>query len=208
MRRALLSESRGRTTVPHPMLLDSFTSQFSPATFATALAATAAVRIYERRPRGFLNPSIRLLVQKSQVPGGGLGVYVEDTLPAGTQLGAYPGRLLYMAEYTRKLAVHPHASTYCWKLQDDNGVLDPTDAQGNLYDAVPLIEGVELGAPWAVPTTLARINEPPPRGDVNVETLEEGDTLTFFLRRDCRAGEELYLDYGMDYDRSMYGGAG
>ena len=92
------------------MLLDTFTSQFSPATFATALAATAAVRIYERRPRGFLNPSIRLLVQKSQVPGGGLGVYVEDTLPAGTQLGAdKPAGLKAMQEKFGLYCVPPSA---------------------------------------------------------------------------------------------------
>ena len=54
---------------------------------------------------------MRLLVAKSQVPGGGLGVFTEQALPAGTTLGAYPGRLLYMAEYSRKLAEHPRGST-------------------------------------------------------------------------------------------------
>ena len=78
---------------------------------------------------------------------------------------------------------------------------------GYLCDpGIPLIEGLNVGAAWIQwPTTLARINEPPPRHDVNVETHEEGDVLTFFVRRDCAAGEELYLDYGRDYDRSSYG---
>ena len=47
----------------------------------------------------------------NQVPGGGLGVFTEEALPRGTTLGAYPGRLLYMAEYSRKLAEHPRATT-------------------------------------------------------------------------------------------------
>ena len=45
------------------------------------------------------------------MPGGGLGVFTEEALPRGTTLGAYPGRLLYMAEYSRKLAEHPRATT-------------------------------------------------------------------------------------------------
>lgn len=186
------------------MWLESISSSFSPASFATALAAAAALRVYDRRPRGFVNPSVRLLVAKSQVPGGGLGVFTEQALPAGTTLGAYPGRLLYMAEYSRKLAQHPQASSYCWKMQDDLRVLDPTDWQGKICDPIPLIEvgGVEA---WGVPTTLSRINEPPPRFDVNVETDEQGDALLFVTQRECAAGEELFLDYGQDYDRSSYG---
>ena len=93
------------------VFLDSVISGFSPGSFATALVGATALRVYDRRPRGFVNPSVRLLVAKSQVPGGGLGVFTEQALPAGTTLGAYPGRLLYMAEYSRKLAEHPRAST-------------------------------------------------------------------------------------------------
>ena len=93
------------------VFLDSVISGFSPGSFATALVGATALRVYDRRPRGFVNPSVRLLVAKSQVPGGGLGVFTEQALPAGTTLGAYPGRLLYMAEYSRKLAEHPRGST-------------------------------------------------------------------------------------------------
>ena len=78
--------------------LESISSSFSPGSFATALVGATALRVYDRRPRGFVNPSVRLLVAKSQVPGGGLGVFTEQALPAGTTLGAYPGRLLFMAE--------------------------------------------------------------------------------------------------------------
>ena len=56
-----------------------------------------------------------------------------------------------------------------------------------------------------MPTTLSRINEPPPSFDVNVDTDEQGDQLLFVTGRACAAGEELLLDYGQDYDRSSYG---
>ena len=89
------------------------------------------------------------------MPGGGLGVFTEEALPRGTTLGAYPGRLLYMAEYSRKLAEHPRASSYCWKRQDGS-VLDPTDQLGNIVEVVPLLEvGGELTDAWGAPTTLS-----------------------------------------------------
>ena len=163
--------------------VDGLLSGFNPGTFATALVGAAALRVYDRRPRGFVNPSVRLLVAKSQVPGGGLGVFTEKALPAGTTLGAYPGRLLYSAEYSRKLAEHPRASSYCWKRQDGT-VLDPTDRQRNIVEVVPLLEvggGLGLGEAWGVPTTLARINEPPPRFDVNVDNPTPNPTLTLTL---------------------------
>jgi hypothetical protein len=58
-----------------------------------------------------------------------------------------------------------------------------------------------------VPTTVCRINEPPKGRDVNVITSEDRDsrTVTFILERDVYEGEELYIDYGLSYDRSMYG---
>lgn len=58
-----------------------------------------------------------------------------------------------------------------------------------------------------VPTTLCRINEPPKGRDVNVITSEDRNsrTVTFILERDVYEGEELYIDYGLSYDRSMYG---
>ena len=59
-----------------------------------------------------------------------------------------------------------------------------------------------------VPTTLCRINEPPQGRDVNVVTNEDlqARTVTFTLERDVYEGEELFIDYGLSYDRSMYGG--
>ena len=61
-----------------------------------------------------------------------------------------------------------------------------------------------------VPTILCRINEPPIGRDVNVVTDEDRDQrqVTFVLERDVFAGEEFFIDYGLSYDRSMYGGGG
>lgn len=58
-----------------------------------------------------------------------------------------------------------------------------------------------------VPTTLCRINEPPIGRDRNVITDENLDSrsVTFALERDVYEGEELFIDYGMNYDRSQYG---
>ena len=72
--------------------------------------------------------------------------------------------------------------------------------------SIPLFQ--TLLAFLQVPTTLCRINEPPKGRDVNVVTNEDRDarTVTFVLERDVYEGEELYIDYGLSYDRSMYGG--
>ena len=60
--------------------------------------------------------------------------------------------------------------------------------------------------PRCTPTTLALLNEPGPGGDVNVGVAVEGAEVVFSAERAVRRGEELYLDYGQDYDRSGYGG--
>lgn len=177
----------------------------SAASVFSSLVIVGAVRVFEYRPRGYLNPEARLTVGRSRVPNAGRGVFAAAAMPAGQILGAYPGRIRYMGEYYRKLAQVPETSTYCWKMQDGARVLDPTDAKGQLCEPLTLIEGFGVAEAWSVETTLALINEPPPSGDVNVETHEQDDQVLFVTRRDCTEGEELYLDYGMDYDRSFYG---
>ena len=60
-----------------------------------------------------------------------------------------------------------------------------------------------------VPTLLARINEPPlGGGGCNICSSENLETreVTFALSRDVYEGEELFMDYGLTYDRSSYGG--
>ena len=177
----------------------------SAASVFSSLAIFGAVRVFEYRPRGFLNPEARLLVGRSRVPNAGRGVFAAAPLPAGTTLGAYPGRVRFMGEYYRKLSKVPCTSTYCWKMQGGERVLDPTDSAGQLCEPLTLVEGLAAAEAYSVDTTLALINEPPPSGDVNVETHERGDEVLFVTRRECAEGEELYLDYGQDYDRSFYG---
>ena len=103
----------------------------------------------------------------------------------------------------------PVRYSYCWKLQDGKRVLDPTDRQGRLQDSLGLIDGLELADTLVepLPTTLARINEPPIGSDVNVDVEVEGEQVLFVTNRLCAEGEELFLDYGMDYDRTSYGRA-
>ena len=57
---------------------------------------------------------------------------------------------------------------------------------------------------------LCRINEPPLGRDINVVTDEDREKrqVVFSLERDVYSGEELYIDYGLSYDRSQYGGGG
>ncbi len=82
-------------------------------------------------------------------------------------------------------------------------LLDPTDASGRLSTAPG------PGPPW-LPTdcTLAYINEPPKgAGGTNV-TVEDDPSdalgLLCVAVRDIEPGEELYMDYGITYDRSAY----
>ena len=96
-------------------------------------------------------------------------------------------------------------------------VIDPTNTEGKLdmvcYGGNPSLPGSvfimrNLFPFWNVPSTLCRINEPPRGFDVNVITYEDCTTrqVTFEVERTIYAGEELYIDYGLSYDRSMYGG--
>ena len=44
------------------------------------------------------------------------------------------------------------------------------------------------------------------RGETgNVVARQEENVVRFELCRDVNAGEELFMDYGLDYDRSGYG---
>jgi hypothetical protein len=55
-------------------------------------------------------------------------------------------------------------------------------------------------------TMLARVNEPPPMSDCNIYVVEDikQRKVTFLSSRDIFSGEELFLDYGKTYDRTMY----
>ncbi|KAL1530563.1 hypothetical protein AB1Y20_001464 [Prymnesium parvum] len=169
-----------------------------------ALTLVGSARVYAQRPRGWLAAPHALEVSRSQVPGGGRGVFAAETLPPGTVLGTYPGRLVPLGPYTRKLKIAPRTSNYCWTLGGDRGALDPTDEQGILCEPLPFFKDLPSLDMLSIDTTLALINEPSPGFDVNVKSEEVGEDVYFYTERQLLAGEELFLDYGTTYDRSSY----
>jgi hypothetical protein len=167
---------------------------------ASGVAAYAAA-VWPDRPRGWVRKDL-IEVRESAIAG--LGVYAIADIPAGTIIGAYCGRLRSPAQMVAKCVAAPTAKNYCFK----NGaglVLDPTDESGEPS------KWPQPGPPWPVPVdpTLCRVNEPLQASggpSVSVED-DPGDPggLVFVTAREIVAGEEVFVDYGMDYDRSGYG---
>mmetsp|Transcript_16190 Transcript_16190/g.19778 ORF Transcript_16190/g.19778 Transcript_16190/m.19778 type:complete len:268 (-) Transcript_16190:56-859(-) len=172
---------------------------------------------YFDRPRGkLLVDESCIMTKQSQVEGAGLGLYVKKSLPEGTVLGTYPGVLRPSQKYLEKYETIPQCATYTWRFTDNKSLIDPTDRDGRLEDAClggtddfPLSFFVHekiLGW-WSVPTFLARVNEPPIGfGGCNVRTEEDliNREVVFQLSKDVVAGDELFMDYGLTYDRSNY----
>lgn len=110
--------------------------------------------------------------------------------------------------------MYPQAVGYSWRFTDSKYVLDPTDGEGNIDmycygggDALSNVVFKTILSFMRVGTELTRINEPPiGAGGCNVSAREnlESREVVFTLCRDVLAGEELFLDYGLDYDRSNY----
>jgi hypothetical protein len=171
---------------------------------------------YSDRPQGKLlvNPEC-LEIKESQVPNAGLGLYMKETLPKDTVLGTYPGVVIPLQQNLNKLRQYPQCEGYVWRFSDNRFIIDPTNAVGNIdfyvrggNPSMPLSQQLfsSLLSFLQAPTTLCRINEPPKGRDVNVVTNEDipSRSVTFVLERDVYAGEELFIDYGLSYDRSMY----
>lgn len=170
------------------------------------------------RPRGRLiipNAANSLVINQSRVPNAGLGLFLSKSFPEGTVLGTYPG-VLRPAEqfYSTKCRFYPQAVGYSWRFTDSKYVLDPTDGEGNIDmycygggDALSNVVFKTILSFMRVGTELTRINEPPiGAGGCNVSARENLQTreVVFTLCRDVVAGEELFLDYGLDYDRTSY----
>ena len=188
---------------------------FAAPAASAALTYLGLLLAYDR-PRGSLAPGLGLEVRPSAVAG--LGLFATRALSVGTVLGTYPG-VLRPAEafYSGKCQQFPAAVGYSWRFTDSRYVLDPTDGRGEMQDAccggtrgVPLSDAAfrTLLRFLAVDTALCRINEPPiGAGGCNVGARENlaSREVVFTLVRDVSAGQELFLDYGLDYDRSSYG---
>lgn len=181
----------------------------------SAVASYVGLVTFLDRPRGTLNLSEdQYEIKPSQVEGAGLGFFVTENLPKGTVLGTYPGVLLPLSQNLGKLQQYPQCESYVWRFTDSKFIIDPTNERGEITfectggnPSVPFsLEICKLLA-QPVSTALSRINEPPRGFDVNVVTEEDlkERTVSFLLERDVYAGEELFLDYGLTYDRSGYG---
>jgi hypothetical protein len=187
---------------------------------ASAAFSYTGLVAYLDRPRGGVQQQCILgkevEIRASTVPGAGLGLFATAALPKHTVLGTYPGVVLPLPQNLAKLRTYPACEGYIWRFSDNRFVIDPTNAEGVL-DSVcrggnPSLPGstflFRTLLQWmTVPTTLCRINEPPRGKDVNVVTEEDLSRrcVTFSLERDVNPGEELFIDYGLSYDRSLYG---
>jgi hypothetical protein len=207
---------------------EQITSQSSPifSLPQPALQSIAIVLTYIScviavdRPQGAImqNHEAFLPVQKSQVPEAGLGLFAGASMPEGTVLGTYAGVVRPSGAYRKKkLQAYPCSNTYIWRFTDNMEVIDPTNIYGQLDEICCGGSDDWLGSCLILnilsrilgkTTKLARINEPPIGRDCNVRAEEDLNTrcVVFSLARDVFPGEELYIDYGLTYDRSNYQG--
>ena len=165
----------------------------------TSIAAYLAAA-WPFRPRGWSRTDL-IEVRDSQVQGK--GIFAKENIPENTTLGAYPGRPCTAAEMLTKCETAPLARYYCFR--NKNGYfLDPTDWTG-----APCKTPVP-GLPWLpIDCSLSYANEPPKNSSgVNV-TVEDDPKdeqgLIFVSICGIPAGAEIFVDYGLDYDRSSYG---
>ncbi|KAL3777392.1 hypothetical protein ACHAW5_004221 [Stephanodiscus triporus] len=142
-------------------------------------------------------------------------------MTCGTVLGTYPGVLRSSSAFHDvKCRAHPRAVSYSWAFGDGSDrVIDPTDEYGALReiclggspaDDVSTFVHSTLFRCLGKSTILCRINEPPIGvGGCSVSAREDGEVgeVVFVLIRDVEPGMELYMDYGLNYDRSGYGPA-
>ena len=211
--------TRYRSAVIHPDRLAFTETQLWAIRAASALTTYFGFIAAVDRPKGSMMGDYQNYVEarQSTVPGAGLGLFAKTTLRQGTILGTYPGVVVPLTQNLNKLKEYPQCEGYVWRFSDNQFVIDPTNSEGDIEDyclggnpsmplSVPFFQ--TLLAFVKVPTTLCRINEPPKGRDVNVVTNEDRELrqVTFMLERDVYEGEEFFIDYGLSYDRSQYGG--
>lgn len=102
----------------------------------------------------------------------------------------------------QKLESAPLTKQYVF-FTDDGWMIDPTDMTG-----LPCKHPAP-GLPWfPVNVMLAYVNEPSAGQTINVTVAVDGGMkgreVMFTAQRNIKQGEELFIDYGPKYDRSMY----
>ena len=182
---------------------------------SSAVLSYAGFVAFLDRPRGQLLVGPEVEIKESTVKGAGLGLFATQDLTQGTVLGTYPGVVVPLQQNLGKLQSFPQCEGYIWRFSDNRFVIDPTNRVGNIESVCVGGNPSMPGSLWffeniitmTTPTTLCRINEPPLGKDVNVVTNEDlkARTVQFVLERDVAMGEEFFIDYGLSYDRSMYG---
>ena len=172
---------------------------------AVKLLMAAAYTSYACRPRGW-SLKASLDVRESSIPGAGRGVFATTPIKRGQVLGAYPGVPRTDQEMTAKALIVPTARYYVFSVRPET-ILDPTGIDG-LPSPRPV--PTRFWWPFDIDCTLAYVNEPSIAVGATVNVVVEDDRkdasgLCFVADRDIEAGEELFIDYGVSYDRRGYG---
>lgn len=192
---------------------------FLPFQILAGIGSYVGCISYFDRPRGDISPLCGKKLEKktSNISNAGLGLFVTSKIPKDTIIGTYPGVVRPLERYVKeKLQHYPQSAQYIWRFSDNRMVIDPTDPIGQLHDFC--IGGTSdwfgsyflfqtlFREVFKKDTMLARINEPPPMSDCNIYVVEDVKQrkVTFLTSRDIFSGEELFLDYGKTYDRTMY----
>lgn len=165
------------------------------------LTAGIAYFFYEKRPRGDARADL-VEIRRSTIANANMGVFSKQFIAGDTLVGCFPGYVVKVEDaLDRKRDEDALASAkkYMWSISDEE-VLDPTNIDGKLE-----LEITYFGGLIKVDTAMARVNEPPPGADCNLYTKVDNGQVYVYAERDIFADEELFLDYGVSFDRSDYG---
>eukprot|EP01038_Epipyxis_sp_PR26KG_P013357 gene13357-17916_t len=153
---------------------------------------------YDKRPRGMSREDL-IEIRKSTKIKNNLGVFSKKFITAGTVIGHYPGYIKDISVLSRNNKSKNIKNKFLWDI-DDKYVLDPTTSENTIELEISYLFGL-----IKIPTTLARMNEPPLGEDCNVyPQIKEFGLVEIIAERDIFSNEEIYIDYGPNYDRSDY----
>ena len=193
----------GRSALPLPDVIDTVQE-------LAKVVAWYGAYVYHHRPRGWSRQDLLETKQSSLGENAGLGVFSKHVIGKDTVLGSYPGFVRNDRDMTAKSIVAPMSRYYCFSTRP-GCIIDPTGEDGYPSKHPTPSSGTLSWWPFDVDTMLSYVNEPSINQNVSVNVRVEDDPddplvgLIFRADRDIQAGEELFIDYGTQYDRSMYG---